>query len=108
MRKTMKRLPPEAKGGRVTDPLKEGYLGAEPKASREVNLQAYAQVPRRSRQDRAEGAGTPHRRAVRGGELAQPSEAHWFARGGKCGGCAGKQRVLTWGTERSRASKGSS
>jgi hypothetical protein len=77
MSKTVKRLPPEAKGGRVTDPLKEGYLGAEPKATREANLQAYAQVPRRSRQDRAEGAGTPHRRAVRGGELAQPSEAHW-------------------------------
>ncbi len=31
------------------------------------------------------------------GELAQHSKAHRFSRGGKCGGRAGKQRVLTWG-----------
>jgi len=27
----------------------------------------------------------------------QHSEVVWFTRGGKCGGCAGKHRALTWG-----------
>ena len=36
-------------------------------------------------------------RPTRCGELAQHSEAVGFSRGGKCGGRAGKQRVLTWG-----------
>jgi len=39
----------------------------------------------------------PHRRPTRSDELAQHSEIEWFARGGKCGGCAAEQRVLTWG-----------
>ena len=36
-------------------------------------------------------------RPTRRGELALHSEAHRFSRAGKCGGRAGKQRVLTWG-----------
>ena len=36
-------------------------------------------------------------RPMRRDELAQHSEVTWFARRGKCGGCAGKQRVLTRG-----------
>ncbi len=36
-------------------------------------------------------------RPTRPGELAQHSEAGRSTRGGKCGGRAGKQRVLTWG-----------
>jgi hypothetical protein len=39
----------------------------------------------------------PHTRPTGTGELAQHSEAVWFSPGGKCGGRAGKQRVLTWG-----------
>lgn len=39
----------------------------------------------------------PHRRPTRDDELAQHSEVTWFARGGKCGGCPAKRRVLTWG-----------
>ncbi len=33
----------------------------------------------------------------RGDELAQHNEVGRFSREGKCGGRAGKQRVLTWG-----------
>ena len=36
-------------------------------------------------------------RPMRCGELAQHSEAARSSRRGKCGGRAGKQRVLTWG-----------
>jgi len=39
----------------------------------------------------------PHTRPMRWGELAQHSEAHWFSRRGKCGGCAAEGCVLTWG-----------
>jgi hypothetical protein len=38
-----------------------------------------------------------HRRPARWEELARHSEFHGFSRGGKYDGCAGKQRVLTWG-----------
>ena len=43
------------------------------------------------------GSDQPHTKADAAGELAPHSEAHRFNRGGKCGGRAGKQRVLTWG-----------
>ena len=36
-------------------------------------------------------------RPTRADELAPHSEVERFKRGGKCGGCAVKQRVLTWG-----------
>ena len=30
-------------------------------------------------------------------EVAQHTEGDWYARGGKCGGSAVEQRVITWG-----------
>ncbi len=39
----------------------------------------------------------PHTRPMRRGELAQHSEALWFSRRGKWGGCAEEDCVLTWG-----------
>ena len=38
-----------------------------------------------------------HIKADAAGELAQHNKAHRFSCVGKCGGRAGKQRVLTWG-----------
>ena len=39
----------------------------------------------------------PNRRPTRRDELAQHSEIVWYARGGKFGGSAVEQRVITWG-----------
>jgi len=47
-------------------------------------------------------------RPTRLDELAQHSEVIRFCRGGKCGCCAVKQRVLTWGDPRPRKRSGKS
>jgi hypothetical protein len=75
------------------------------------NLRANGQEPHRAeRSETASPAGLPAGRArrrpatpIRHDELAQHSEVVWFTRGGKCGGCAGKHRALTWGIWRERS-----
>jgi hypothetical protein len=69
------------------------------------NSRADEQEPDRAeRSETASPPGLPGGRArgrpampTRWEELAQHSEVLRFSRGGKCGGCARKQRVLTWG-----------
>ncbi len=105
----MKKLPPEAKRGRATDHVKEGYgnrSAAEidcpqdsPKGERsESKPRADGQEPNRAgakRRQPASGAmqATPTRRV----EVAQHTEDDWYACGGKFGGSAVEQRAITWG-----------
>ena len=83
--------PVEANSGRVTD------RGEEPERSGDSMPNIYRFFACNARQNLQADEQESHRRPIRWDELAQHSEVHRFSRGGKCGGCAGKQRVLTWG-----------
>ena len=94
----MKKLPPEAKRGRATDRVKEGYGNARREAiatsiKREAISHGRNAVESKPRADGQE----PNRRPTRRVEGAQHSEDDWYARGGKFGGSAEEQRAITWG-----------
>ena len=93
----MKKLPPEAKRGRATDCVKEGYGNANAALAAPVKCEATPHGRSLAESNSRADGQEPDRRPTRRVEGAQHSEDVWYARGGKSGGSAKEQRAITWG-----------